>query len=104
AGESKRVIVEALEKFGIPFVDVGLGITQVEDSLTGVIRVTTSLPEKRDHFRSRVSLGAGAERGEYDRNIQIADLNALNAALAVMRWKKYCGFYLDFEKECHSTY
>ncbi len=104
AGESKRIIVEALERFGIPFVDVGLGITQVEDALTGVVRVTTSLPDKRDHFRARVSLGAGAERGEYDRNIQIADLNALNAALAVIRWKRYSGFYLDFQRECHSTY
>lgn len=104
AGESKHVIVEALENYGIPFIDVGLGITQVDDALTGVIRVTTSLPNKRDHFRSRVSLAAGADRGEYDRNIQIADLNALNAALAVIRWKRYCGFYLDFERECHSTY
>jgi len=104
AGESKRFIVEALERYGIPFIDVGLGITQVDDALSGVIRVTTSLANKRDHFRSRVSLGAGAERGEYDRSIQIADLNALNAALAVIRWKRYCGFYHDFEKECHSTY
>ncbi len=43
-------------------------------------------------------------RGEYDQNIQIADLNALSAALAVIRWKKYYGFYLDFQNECHSTY
>jgi hypothetical protein len=34
----------------------------------------------------------------------VADLNALNAALAVVKWKKLCGFYLDFEKEYHSTY
>jgi antirestriction protein ArdC len=26
-------------------------------------------------------------------NIQIAELNALNAALAVIKWKKLCGFY-----------
>jgi hypothetical protein len=103
-GESKGVIVAALETYGIPFIDVGLGVTEVDNALTGVIRVTTSLPNKRDHFRSRVSLGARAEGGEYDRNIQIADLNALNAALAVVRWKRYCGFYHDFERECHATY
>src|SRR5579859_5238943 len=89
AGESKGVIVEALETYGIPFIDVGLGITEVENALTGVIRVTTSLPSKRDHFRRRVSSGDGADGGEYDRNIQIADLNALNAAFAVTRWKRY---------------
>ncbi len=41
---------------------------------------------------------------DYDRNIQVADLNALNSALAVIKWKKLCGFYLDYEKEHHSTY
>jgi len=28
----------------------------------------------------------------------------LNAALAVLRWKKFTGFYQDFEKEHHTTY
>ena len=36
---------------------------------------------------------------EYDRNIQIADLNALNAMLAVIRWKKLYGFYADTGRE-----
>jgi hypothetical protein len=31
----------------------------------------------------------------YAKNIQIAEMNALNAALAVIRWKKLCGFYFD---------
>jgi hypothetical protein len=29
----------------------------------------------------------------YSENIQIADLNALNAVLAVMWWKKHAGVY-----------
>mgnify|MGYP001170079713 CR=1 FL=1 len=34
----------------------------------------------------------------YRQNIQIADMNALNAQLAVMLWKQYCGFYqADFD-------
>ena len=44
------------------------------------------------------------ERGEYERNVQIVELNALNAALAVIRWKKFRGFYLDLEGEMQSTY
>ena len=36
---------------------------------------------------------------EYARNIQVADLNALTACLAVLRWKKYAGFYRDYERE-----
>jgi hypothetical protein len=34
----------------------------------------------------------------------VADLNALNAALAVIRWKKLFGFYSDLEEEHHSVY
>jgi hypothetical protein len=33
AGETKRVIVETLEESGTPFIDVGLGVELVEDSL-----------------------------------------------------------------------
>lgn len=45
-----------------------------------------------------------ADRNEYDVNIQIADLNALNAALAVIKWKKLMGFYQDLDLEHHCTY
>ncbi|MGB7493085.1 MAG: hypothetical protein WBW05_01660, partial [Candidatus Acidiferrum sp.] len=41
---------------------------------------------------------------DYNRNIQIADLNALNAALAVIKWKKLFGFYRDLKFEHHSQF
>jgi len=104
ASDAKKVIVEALERFGVSFVDVGMGIELVDDSLNGIIRVTTSTLQRRDHFRTRVSLAEVPANDDYNRDIQVADLNALNAALAVMKWKKLCGFYLDYEKEHHSTY
>ena len=44
------------------------------------------------------------EDGEYDRNIQMAELNALNAALAVVRWKKARGIYLDLGREGNAEY
>jgi hypothetical protein len=106
AGKKKELIVESLETFGIPFVDVGLGVYLTGDSLSGIVRTTTSTPKKREHVRakSRISFSAGDGNNEYDRNIQIADLNALNAALAVIKWKKLFGFYHDFENEHNSTY
>lgn len=105
-GDAKRPIVERLEELDIPFIDVGMGIDLVGDQLRGIIRVTTSRPEKRDHVKDkrRISLSGGAEDDVYSRNIQVADLNALNAALAVIKWKKLFGFYLDYEHEHHSTY
>ena len=101
---AKKVIVEYLEALGIPFIDAGMGVELVDNSLRGLLRVTTSTPSQRDHFRTRVSLAEARVEDDYARNIQVADLNALNAALAVIKWKKLCGFYLDFEKEYHSTY
>ncbi len=105
-GEAKKPIVEKMEALGVPFVDVGMGIELVDDTLLGILRVTTSTATKRDHVRSkqRISFSNGDGNNAYFRNIQIADLNALNAALAVIKWKKLCGFYKDLDNEHFSTY
>lgn len=105
-GEMKRLIIEKLEAFGVPFIDVGMGIELVDDALLGVLRITTSTPNKREHVRdrNRISFSDGDPNNAYSKNIQIADLNALNAALAVIKWKKLFGFYKDFENEHFSTY
>lgn len=105
-GEAKRPIVEKLEELGIPFIDVGMGLELVDDRLHGVVRVTASTPDKRDHVRDkkRIGLSGGGADGVYSRNIQIAELNALNAALAVIKWKKLFGFYWDLENEHFSAY
>lgn len=102
-GKPKVPIVAKLEAANIPFVDVGMGVEVIDDGLTGKVRTTLSTPKKRDHFRSRATVGEGNVEDDYSLNIQIADLNALNAALAVIYWKKYFGFYLDLPGK-HSTY
>jgi ThiF family len=103
-GSPKKLIVEKLEEFNVPFTDVGMGIQLNDNALGGILRVTTSTAQMRDHFRSRVSFGDAPGGGDYDRNIQIADLNALNAALAVIKWKKVFGFYRDLKSEHHSQF
>jgi hypothetical protein len=68
-GESKKLIVEKLEQFGIPFVDVGMGMRLTDgDMLAGAVRVTASTPAKRDHFRCRVSF-QDLGNNEYNRNM-----------------------------------
>ncbi len=106
-GAAKRPIVEKLEAGGgIPFVDVGMGVQVHEDGLLGILRVTASTPAKRDHVRQKHRIPFADVEGadDYQRNIQIADLNALNAALAVVKWKKLLGFYQDREREHFTTY
>ena len=105
-GKAKKEIVRQLEMRGLPFIDVGMGLYVAGESLGGIIRVTTSTPAHREHVWNlqRIPFSDGAEGNEYNKNIQIADLNALNAALAVIRWKKLLGFYVDQENEHYSTY
>jgi molybdopterin/thiamine biosynthesis adenylyltransferase len=103
-GTAKRFIIRELEDFGISFIDVGMGLYVGDDGLGGIVRVTTSTPDQRDHFRELVPLAAGDGQNEYSQNIQVADLNALNASLAVIKWKKMLGFYMDFQHEWQSTY
>jgi hypothetical protein len=95
--EPKKLIIAQLEACGVPFVDVGMGINLIDGALQGQLRVTTSTATQRDHVVRRVSLIDANDHDEYHQNIQLADLNALNAALAVVRWKKHCGFYHDLE-------
>jgi hypothetical protein len=102
AGEPKRLLVERLEGVGRSFVDVGMGINLVDEALGGIVRTTTSTPKFRG-AKGRMAL-AGGEDDEYEKNIQVADLNALNAVMAVIKWKKLLGFYHDFEHEHDSTY
>jgi len=105
AGDAKRVIVGKLESLGIPFIDTGMGLNLVEGSLGGMLRVTASTPEQRDHVhQGRIPFTGGGADDVYASNIQVADLNALNAVLAVIKWKKLRGFYRDLEREHHSTY
>jgi hypothetical protein len=104
SGPDKLAIVTALEERGIAFVDCGIGVQEVGGALRGMVRVTASTPTKRDHVRRRVSFAPPRDDNDYERNIQVADLNALNAVLAVMKWKKFCGFYHDFVQEHDSTY
>lgn len=102
----KKIIFNNLEEFGISFVDVGMGIEVVDDSLIGILRTTLSTNQMREHIRqnNRVPFSDNDANKAYTQNIQIAELNALNATLAVIKWKKYCGFYKDNEREYFSTY
>jgi hypothetical protein len=103
---AKAPIVEALERMKIAFVDVGMGLDTGGGALGGIVRTTLSTPDRREVLHQNVSLGMAAARAdeEYDTNIQIAELNALNAAIAVVKWKKYYGFYRELSGTLNSTY
>jgi hypothetical protein len=105
SGTAKRLISSKLVEFGIPFVDVGMGLWERDGRIGGNVRTTAATPAKNDHLQRRISSAAEADGDDvYAQNIQIAELNALNAALAVIKWKQIVGFYADDEHEHNATY
>jgi len=99
----RKMITDYLANIGISFSDVGLGVNVVDNKLTGAVRVTSATREKNDHLPLRI-FSEDSDNNEYATNIQIAELNALNAIFAILKWKKSSGIYVDLENEHHSTY
>lgn len=61
-----------------------------------MLRTTYFAPEKAaDILASGDAETQDAPEDVYRTNIQIAELNALNAAIAVIRFKQLRGFYVD---------
>ena len=98
---SKRRLVEGLTALKKPFIDVGMGVSVGDRTLGGLMRTTLSVEDCRS---ARHAISFVDVEDDYALNIQIADLNALNAALAVVRWKKYLGFYHGPDAEYSSVY
>ena len=105
-GPAKRAIVDRLDANGQSYIEVGMGVLFTDDNqLAGIVRVTTSTPEIRSKAAPHISFADGdSEANEYSTNIQIADLNALSAALAVIRWKRLKGMYRDGRGDYYSGY
>jgi hypothetical protein len=102
---AKRPLIEKLTELGKPFIDVGMGLYVADGQVHGTVRTTSSTESMRAHITSTISFSDGPEvNDDYRTNIQIADLNALNAALAVIKWKKLTGFYGDLDREHSSLY
>jgi hypothetical protein len=100
SGPCRKFITEQLQAYGVPFIDCGIGVYRTGESLAGIVRTTTCTPERQELHRLPV---VDDDDDEYN-NIQVADLNALNAIQAVIKWKKLIGFYADLEHEHHTAY
>jgi len=100
---TRKLITDYLVSVGISFIDVGLGVYVVDNKLNGAIRITSATSDKNDHLPLRI-FSEDSGNNEYVTNIQIAELNSINASLAVLKWKKMMGIYVDLENEHHSSY
>ena len=104
-GEIKRKIIEFCQRNNIPFIDSGIGVEITNNALTGLLRNTTSTEDNYDHFWNSPFISyKDNPDNDYDKNIQIAWLNLLNAGFAVLKWKKLYGFYHDLTREKNMFY
>lgn len=105
SGEVRQLVLRALAQTSVTVIDVGMGLNLSDDqeSIWGTCRVTASTPSTRDIALARIPK---SDRDEelYASNIQVADFNCLNAALAVAKWKRMSGFYLDDHGEYETTF
>jgi molybdopterin/thiamine biosynthesis adenylyltransferase len=93
-GPARRLICSHLINQGVPFIDCGMDMSlSAAQQIFGTCRVTVSTPDRNQHFFDRAPTMEDAGDALYNQNIQIADANALNAIVAVMRWKQHFGFY-----------
>ena len=95
-GSSRADIFDLLISKGIPFIDVGMGLNRKRGTISGLLRTTYYSAEHGQEVREKDLAPLTDDPDDiYRTNIQISELNALNACLAVVRFKQLRGFYFQ---------
>jgi hypothetical protein len=105
-GPARKLVADYLVVQGVPFTDVGMDVVMNKDTLEldATCRVTTATKTKNDHLSGCLPVHVDEAAALYEQNIQVADLNALNAQIAVIKWKQLFGFYEDRFKSHQTVY
>lgn len=101
-GSSRSEIIDLLIKMNIPFIDVGMGLDRDKGPnkgpISGILRTTYFSSETaQDMLARRLVPMSDLPDKIYKNNIQLSELNALNACFAVIKYKQLRGFY---ENDC----
>jgi hypothetical protein len=104
-GSSRSEIFDLLVKMQIPFIDVGMGLQRDKGPISGTLRSTYfSSGSAQEIIAKRIVPMSDPPDDVYRNNIQISELNALNACHAVIKYKQLKGFYVDDNNYYHSLY
>ncbi len=94
-GPSRGLIARHLADRNIPFIDVGMGVDKVPEDTKLLARVrVTAIDSETKPIVNRLPVADDQEDAVYN-NIQVAELNAMNAMLAIIRYKQKIGFYSE---------
>lgn len=103
-GSARRLVADFLHAQCKAFIDVGMGILVSPDNkLLGQLRTTFVAPGSVLE-QAPLPFAEQEEDDPYSQNVQIVDMNSLNATLAVIRWKKFVGIYADMKGESSANY
>ncbi|WP_348692746.1 ThiF family adenylyltransferase [Duganella fentianensis] len=97
-GPSRGFIANHLMAKEIPFIDVGIGVEKIPEDvkLLGRARVTFVDPHHENAAKALASLPVADDKNdEVYNNIQLVELNAINAMLAIVKYKQYLDFYSE---------
>jgi hypothetical protein len=95
-GSARSEIFDLLISKGIPFIDVGMGLDRKRGPINGMVRATYySVANAQSVRDKRLAEMSDLPDDIYRTNIQISEINALNACLAVIRFKQLRGFYFE---------
>lgn len=104
-GPARADIIDILIKLNIPFIDVGMGLDRKDGTISGMLRTVYFSKENAQHtLKKNITPLTDPTDDIYRNNIQISELNALNACLAVIKYKQLKGFYTDENSFFHTLF
>ncbi len=105
SGNSRSEIFDLLIKLGIPFIDTGMGLDKNNGPISGMVRATRfSKDSSQELLNKKLAPLTDIPEDIYKSNIQIVELNALNACLACIKYKQLRGFYVDDNSFYHMLF
>lgn len=103
--EARRLIAETVGATGTVVFDTGMGVQLTSESqLFAIVRLSVLDPQTGPDALKTMPLAAQDGGNLYATSVQVGDLNALNAFLAVEAWKKRLGFYAGQKDSPLTTY
>jgi hypothetical protein len=97
-GPSRGLISNYLMYKGIPFIDVGIGVEKIQEDFKLLGRARVTLVDPRHEGAAKIVAGlpvADDANEEVYNNIQLVELNAINAMLAIVKYKQHLDFYSE---------
>lgn len=104
-GHARRLIAIALASSDTVMFDTGMGVQMNANAeLFAIVRLSTLDRASATEAAKNMPMSANEDDNLYGTNVQVGDLNCLNAYLAVEAWKKRCGFYFGRSRPHLTTY